>query len=130
MREAVFTFLESLVDTGSRVAIIDFATTASYAVGGVGAPELFIEVTPDSLTNVFDPYLTWGYLPSGFTNWEGALKLARDINTAAGPGNHAPLVFFFTDGNPNTVDPGSLVGEVPALAAAIPVASGPGAPVV
>jgi hypothetical protein len=129
VRAAASTFLNALVDTGSRVTVVEFNSAARN-------PIPFTTVTPETIATIFDPYLIAGvdgspdddyYDPEDYgssdywTNWEDALEEVQAINTASGV---APLVVFFTDGNPTTYNGHTPPPEAPgaALAAAVPVA--------
>ena len=112
VREATRAFLEALSGTGSSVSIVDFSTTAAR-------PVPYTTVTPESIAEVFDPYLANGYRPSGWTNWEAAFQQVRTANTQ---GTLADLVVFMTDGDPtarNTNSGGTVTnlteGDVEAL---------------
>ena len=100
VRTAASGFVNALSNTGSSVAVVEFATTAD-------TPVAYQQVTPATISSVFDPYFAAagaGYLNkryydgrlSNFTNWESAFV---QVNQLAAP----DLVVFLTDGNPNTV---------------------------
>jgi hypothetical protein len=90
VRGAARAFLTALSGTGAAVSIVDFSTSAARPVG-------YTTVTVGSIANVFEPYLTNGYSPNGFTNWEAAFQEVREANTQ---GTRADLVVFITDGDP------------------------------
>lgn len=106
VQDATFGFLEALADTGSQVALVEFNSTARYA----------IDYTPitsgadGALENVFRPYLDHNFdppeSPLWYTNWNDAMK-----QVALGNESHrADLVVFVTDGDPtafNNEHPGS-----------------------
>ena len=90
VRVAAEAFLTGLSETGSRVAIIDFADRANIAIPYLG-------VTGQTLTSTFKPYLKNNYKPDGWTNWDDGFfttKLVSDANPKA------DLVLFVTDGDP------------------------------
>ena len=91
VKGATTAFLNALSGTGAKVSIIDFSTTAAQQVK-------YTTVTPDSITNVFNPYLRDGYRPSGWTNWEAAFQKVHQANKEGG--TLADLVVFMTDGDP------------------------------
>src|SRR5262249_4460229 len=101
VRNAARAFLTALSGTGSKVSIADFSTTARRPID-------YTTVTPDSIANVFNPYLTNQYIPSGWTNWEDALQVVNQANTQ---GPVADVVVFITDGDPTARNnpPGSPV---------------------
>ena len=90
VKAATRAFLDALSGTGAKVSIVDFSSTASRPVG-------YTTVTPASIAGTFEPYLTTGYRPSGYTNWEAAFQKVREANTQ---GPLADLVVFITDGDP------------------------------
>lgn len=92
VRDAARAFLTALSGTGSSVSIVDFSTTAAQ-------PVPYTTVTANSIAGVFNPYLTNGYKPSGWTNWEAAFQKVRQAN-AVPAGITADLVIFITDGDP------------------------------
>ncbi len=125
VRDGARAMLEALVGTHSRVALIEFNAAARFPIGSdysevTGGPGGSI-----SPGGVFDLYLNNNYNPDESTNWEDALLKVQQINTNQGV---APLVIFFTDGNPNTyIDPvGNVVSstETDALNEAVDAANG------
>ncbi|MBT8198159.1 MAG: VWA domain-containing protein, partial [Acidimicrobiia bacterium] len=115
VRDAAEAFFTALADTGSELAVIEFAGAARLVIP-------YTEITNGTggtLDTVFRDYLTNDYFPLGVTNWQAPLQIAETLND--GPDGVADLVLIFTDGNPNTNEDG-FVGEVPALASALPVA--------
>lgn len=124
VRDGARAMLEALAGTRSRVAVIEFNSTARLPIGPA-----YIEVTAGpggsiSTGGIFDLYLTNNYNPDDSTNWEDALLKAHQLNSSQGI---APLIIFFTDGNPNTyIDAnGSMVSgtEADALQEAIGAAN-------
>ncbi|HWK25246.1 MAG TPA: VWA domain-containing protein [Solirubrobacter sp.] len=117
VRSATRAFLNALSGTGAAVSIVDFSTTAAR-------PVPYTTVTPESIANVFEPYLTTGYDPSGWTNWQAAFQTVREANTQ---GTRADLVVFMTDGDPTARNrPGGgtpytnlTAGDVNAMRAAV-----------
>jgi uncharacterized repeat protein (TIGR01451 family) len=90
VKSATRAFLDALSGTGAKVSIVDFSSTASRSVA-------YTTVTPDTITNTFNPYLKDGYKPGGYTNWDAAMQKVREANTQ---GTLADLVVFITDGDP------------------------------
>ena len=99
VRNAARAFLTGLSGTGSKVSIIDFSTSANRPID-------YTTVTPQTINDVFNPYLQNQYKPNGWTNWEDAFQLTREANEAheANPADPtkplADLVVFITDGDP------------------------------
>jgi uncharacterized repeat protein (TIGR01451 family) len=89
VRQATRAFLAALSGTGAAVSITDFSTSAAQQVD-------YTTVTPDSINNIFNPYLINKYKPSGWTNWEDAFNVVAQANTR----RKADLVVFITDGDP------------------------------
>ena len=114
VRNATRAFLDALSGTGAQVSITDFSTQAAWQVD-------YTTVTSETISGVFEPYLTDRYNPAGWTNWEDAFKVVREVN--ADPDTpRADLVVFITDGDPTArnTDSGGVVtglveGEVEAL---------------
>jgi Mg-chelatase subunit ChlD len=90
VKKAARAFLGALSGTGSKVAIVDFSTTAAKQVP-------YTAVDSGTIKSVFDKYLDTGYSPNGWTNWQDALIKSKDTS---GDGPHADLVVFVTDGDP------------------------------
>lgn len=106
--EAFDSFVSSLANTGSRVAVIEFSQVARLPV------DRYITVTPETIASTFLPYINNDYNPGGNTNWEDALRAARYFLPR--PSAQVPhLVMFITDGDPTeaidwnavTYDPGN-----------------------
>jgi hypothetical protein len=123
VRAAAEAFLTGLSETGSRVAVVDFADRAGIAVPYLG-------VTEQTLNTTFKPYLTNNYKPNGWTNWDDAFVTAKRVSD----GNpKADLVLFVTDGDPTarnnahpndqtaggTVETDIAVGDPKALSPAV-----------
>ena len=103
VKNATRAFLTALAGTGAKVSIVDFSSTAAW-------PVKYTTVTPDSITNTFEPYLKDGYKPGGYTNWEDAF---HEVAYANAQGTLADLVVFITDGDPtarNKPGGGSVTG--------------------
>jgi hypothetical protein len=114
VRNATRAFLTALSGTGAAVSITDFSTTAEWQVD-------YTTVTANTITDVFEPYLTDVYDPAGWTNWEDAFQKVKEVN--ADPGTpRADLVVFVTDGDPtarNTDSGGTVTGLVEGEAEAL-----------
>ncbi len=95
VRDALTAFINTLNNTGSDVAIVDFSTTATLAI-----PYTTLN---SSTVGTFNNYIS-NYNPSGNTNWDDALYLANQ-----GAPN---LTLFITDGQPNTNSGQSAHGGV------------------
>jgi uncharacterized repeat protein (TIGR01451 family) len=104
VKNATRAFLTALSGTGAKVSIVDFSSSAAR-------PVPYTTVTAESIANTFNPYLTTGYKPSGYTNWEAAFGEVRAAN-ALGP--LADLVVFITDGDPTARNtPGGVQTGLP-----------------
>ncbi len=128
VRNGVTAMFNSLVETNTRIAVVEFNTTARRAVisGTTGFQQITTSTLPAFLDYAIDNNFTadndhydpedYGSNQSGtFTNWDGALQLAQAINNSEGV---APLVIFFTDGKPtayNNASGGVTTGSSPAL---------------
>lgn len=104
VRNAAQAFVNGLMNTGSRLAIVEFNSVARRPIS-------YTEVTTSNASTIFMPYIhgtaSGGHAfrynpqePSGVpasTNWDDALEEAKLINFNDG---FAPLVVFITDGEP------------------------------
>ena len=90
VRLAAELFLSGLSETGSSVAVVDFADRANIAIPYLG-------VTEQTLTSTFRPYLKDNYKPDGWTNWDDAFSTTKRVSDA---NPKADLVLFVTDGDP------------------------------
>jgi hypothetical protein len=101
VRSAAKAFVGALSGTGSKVAIIDFSSTAKLQIG-------YTTVDSTSIANVFNPYIDNtngnGYNPGGWTNWEDAFRVSKETNANDGV---ADLVVFITDGDPTARNKGN-----------------------
>ena len=102
VRNAAKAFLGALKDTGSRVSLTSFATTAT--VDNAATP-----LTSANLAglNAKVDGLTFG----SYTNWEDALIKAQSTFGAFTPAGRPQLVVVITDGNPNRWMNGSTVSS-------------------
>jgi uncharacterized repeat protein (TIGR01451 family) len=112
VRNATRAFLDALSGTGASVSIVDFSSTAAQQVA-------YTTVTPESITQTFEPYLRNVYKPSGYTNWQAAFAEVREANAHQ---TLADLVVFITDGDPTartnvngTTTTGLTEGDVTAM---------------
>ena len=108
VRQAANAFIESLADTGSEVAVVEFNTHAR-------TPIPFTPVTAGptgTIATLFRPYVNdtsggEGYNPGDYpygnglrtTNWDDAFEKVQTLNQGS---NRAPLVVFVTDGDPTS----------------------------
>ena len=106
LKLAADAFVDSLKDTGSRVAVTSFSTT-SPGVGGTNLPPTAL--TSANLATVKASYS--GLSSSGWTNWEDGLLKMQNYYPPAQTWN-PKLMVFITDGNPNTIGngPGNNAG--------------------
>src|SRR5262245_17131569 len=68
VKRAFRAFTDALNNTGSRLAVADFSTSARLPLPAP-ATQAYTTVTDASIANVFDPYIN-SFNPSGSTNWE------------------------------------------------------------
>ena len=95
VRNATKALARGLVDTGARMAVFKFSTTAdpSFIAPYKTITQAWIDGNnPGDLDYYLDRYD-----PGGTTNWDAGLDQARDQTAADKP----DLVVFLTDGNPN-----------------------------
>ena len=108
VRQAANAFIESLADTGSEVAVVEFNTHAR-------TPIPFTPVTAGptgTIATLFRPYVNdtsggEGYNPGDYpygnglrtTNWDDAFEKVQTLNQGVEP---SPLVVFVTDGDPTS----------------------------
>ncbi len=105
-KDAFNAFIDALLPgTPTNMAVVDFDTQATVTQG--------FTANTTNLHNAVN-----AFTPSGLTNWEDALRDARNLFPHR---NDKPdLIIFASDGDPNTTgDPGALVGEQAAMHAAI-----------
>ena len=130
VRNGVSALFNSLVNTNSRIAAIEFNTTARRAV--IGGTSDFRQITPANLAdytayvsdnnltadnNHYDPEDYTSNQSGTYTNWDAALQLAHSINA---DDSITPLIVFFTDGFPtayNNSSGGVTTGSGPAFEA-------------
>ena len=84
VKSALTAFINTLNNTGSTVALVDFSDPASLRIG--------YTTLSNSTAGTFDSYIS-GFSPDGYTNWDDALN---DANTGS-----PTLTLFITDGQPN-----------------------------
>ncbi len=93
VEDGIRAWLQGLNGTGSRVAFIKFSDGAApYSLTGPG-----FQVIDDNLIDAYDDDFVDDYDPDGCTNWEAAFNETFLFQNNEGV---APLVVFFTDGNP------------------------------
>lgn len=101
VRRAFIAFVDSLNNTGSAMAVVEFSTVARLPSIG-GAPGGTYVTIEDGTEPAFINYINNGYVPNNRTNWEDALRVARYF--APRPDPAIPhLVVFITDGDPTAV---------------------------
>ncbi len=110
VRNAFRAFVASLKNTGSRMSVVEFSTVARLpAIAGTPAGTY---VTIDDFSEPsFINYIN-GFNPSGYTNWEDALRVGRFFAPRPDP-NIPHLVVFLTDGDPTAVIDNSRVTHDP-----------------
>ena len=103
-------FVESLNNTGSSMAVIEFSTVARLpSIGGV-APGTYLTIDNSTIPD-FEEYIDDDYDPANKTNWEDALRVGRYM--APRPEPDIPhLVVFITDGDPTAVIRNSQVTPI------------------
>ena len=101
VRRAFTAFVDSLNNTGSSMAVVEFSTVARLpTIGGLSGGQ-YITIT-DNTSDDFEDYIEDDYNPRDKTNWEDALRVGRYM--APRPSAEIPhLVVFITDGDPTAV---------------------------
>ena len=101
VRRAFTAFVDSLNNTGSSMAVVEFSTVARLpSIGGLPGGQ-YITIT-DGTSQDFEDYIQDDYNPNDKTNWEDALRVGRYM--APRPNPDIPhLVVFITDGDPTAV---------------------------
>ena len=100
VRRAFRAFTSSLKNTGSRLAVSEFSTVARLPL--TGAPQRnYTVVTDATIANTFEPYISNGYQPNGYTNWEDGFRMGRYFLPR--PSEQPHLTVFITDGDPTAV---------------------------
>ena len=98
LRDATDAFLEGVVDTGARVSISSFSTSAVVR-------QPVVAVTTANLAAIKATYNT---IPSnGWTNWDDGFAKAQSTFASFSPSGRPDLVVLISDGNPNTIIGGS-----------------------
>jgi uncharacterized repeat protein (TIGR01451 family) len=100
VKAAFKAFTSALKNTGSRLAVADFSTTARLPLPAP-ATQTYTAVTDATIATIFDPYIN-AFNPSGSTNWEDGLRMGRYFIPRPSP-TTPHLVVFITDGDPNYV---------------------------
>lgn len=94
LKKAADAFVDSLVDTGSKLSISSYATIGS----------VLLPATALTGTNLTDIKASYNSLTAeGFTNWEDGLLKAQDTFSGFDAG-HPDLVVMITDGIPSTIN--------------------------
>ena len=91
VRNATKALARGLVDTGARMAVFKFSTTASTS-----QIDPYQNITQTFINGQLTTYLN-NYNPGGTTNWDAGLDRVRTQTS----GDKPDLVVFLTDGNPN-----------------------------
>ncbi len=103
LKLAANAFVDSLVDTGSTVAVTSFSTVSPGSGGTNLAPTA---LTTANLPTIKGSYS--GLASDGWTNWQdGLLKMNNFYSGSWNP----DLMVVITDGNPNTVNPAGSGGN-------------------
>ena len=101
VQSAFRAFTSALNNTGSRLAVSEFSTVARLPLPGA-ANKAYTTVTDATQRDIFEPYISTNYTPSGSTNWEDAFRVGRYFLPRPNP-NKPNLVVFITDGDPNEI---------------------------
>ncbi len=127
VRNGAIALWDALEDTGSTLAIVEFNTASRKPFGNVFTSVVpankaafldYINATPGGVPESYDPAAYSN--PNYYTNWEDAFVDTHSINLAAGA---ADIVFFFTDGEPTTHNPGSSNIDTGSVAPHLPPAA-------
>ena len=101
VQSAFRAFTSALNNTGSRIAVSEFSTVARLPLPGA-ANKAYTTVTDATQRDIFEPYISTNYNPSGSTDWEDAFRVGRYFLPRPNP-NKPHLVVFITDGDPNEI---------------------------
>ncbi len=100
LKTAANAFVDSLVDTGSKVAVTSFSTTSPGTGGTNLAPTNLTAANVNTIKN------SYANLQSdGWTNWQDGLTKMQAYFPQF-TGGSPDLMVFITDGNPNTIGNG------------------------
>ncbi len=91
VRDATKALARGLLDTGARMAVFKFSTTASTS-----QIDPYQNITQTFINGQLTTYLN-NYNPGGTTNWDAGLTRVSTQTS----GDKPDLVVFLTDGNPN-----------------------------
>ncbi|MBK6761965.1 MAG: VWA domain-containing protein [Micrococcales bacterium] len=121
LKTAANAFVDSLVDTGSRVAVTSFSTSSPGTGGTNLAPTALTSANLNTIKNSYANLSS-----NGWTNWQDGLV---KMDAFGGwTGSSPDLMVFITDGNPNTTNtstPGQYNdGAKAAVNPAITIANG------
>jgi uncharacterized repeat protein (TIGR01451 family) len=96
VKKAFRAFTSALDNTGSRLAVSQFASVGTLPIGST-----YTTVTDATIASTFEPYIDQ-FEPDGSTNWEDGLRVDRYFLPR--PSQATPhLVVFITDGDPNKI---------------------------
>ncbi len=98
LKSAANAFLAGLNNTGSKVALVSFGTTATVNTVP-GAPVSITTATLPALQTIVNG-LVISTSPTAYTNWDDGLAKANSQLASFGTGPK-PLVVVITDGSPN-----------------------------
>ena len=127
VRNGAVALWDALEDTGSTPAIVEFNTVSRKPFGNVFTSVVpankaafldYINATPGGVPESYNPAAYSD--PNYYTNWEDAFVDTHSINLTAGA---ADIVFFFTDGEPTTHNPGSSNIDTGSVAPHLPPAA-------
>ncbi len=103
VRAAANAFAEGLKDTGSKLAVVEFASRARASVpfrevtsANIGRFTNYFNAGPGAPSGGYNPWTVT--TDDSHTNWQDALRTAGALD--AGPGEAPPVIVFVTDGDP------------------------------
>ncbi len=100
LKTAANAFVDSLVDTGSKVAVTSFSTTSPGTGGTNLAPTNLTAANVNTIKNSYSNLQS-----DGWTNWQDGLTKMQAYFPQF-TGGSPDLMVFITDGNPNTIGNG------------------------
>lgn len=103
VRAAAAAFADGLKDTGSKLAVVEFSSVATTAIGftpvtsaTIGGFTDYFDAAPGAPAGGYSPWTMT--TDDSYTNWQDALRTAGGLDPGAGEA--PPVIVFVTDGDP------------------------------